>query len=68
MAFDHVGLRWQEHVVQHPDLLRPAEVEVLHGNPAKARRVLGWEPGVSLEQMVGEMIEADLARHKARMA
>ena len=67
MAFDHVGLSWQDHVVQHKDLLRPAEVDVLHGNPAKAKRVMGWQPSVALEELVGEMIEADLARHRARM-
>jgi GDPmannose 4,6-dehydratase len=64
MAFGHAGLDWQEFVRTDQDLLRPAEVEVLRGNAAKARQVLGWQPTVSLEEMVAEMVEADLARHR----
>jgi GDPmannose 4,6-dehydratase len=66
MAFSHVGLDWRDHVRQHADLMRPAEVDVLHGNAGKAREKLGWTPAVSLEAMVAEMVEADLARHRAR--
>ena len=47
-------------------LIRPAEVDVLLGDPAKARARLGWEPEVALEGLVAEMVEADLARHRAR--
>lgn len=61
-AFDHVGLNPDDHIVIDPAFMRPAEVDVLHGNADKARRVLGWEPEISLEQMIGEMVEADLAR------
>ena len=66
MAFAHAGLDWQEFVRTDQDLLRPAEVEVLRGDAAKARQVLGWQPTVSLEEMVAEMVEADLARHRGR--
>ena len=50
------------------DLIRPAEVDVLLGDSSKAQQVLGWRPETSLETMIGEMVEADLARHRARMA
>lgn len=63
IAFDHVGLSLSDHLVIDPDLFRPAEVDVLIGDAAKARRVLGWEPTVSLEEMVREMVDADLHRH-----
>jgi GDPmannose 4,6-dehydratase len=66
MAFGHVGLDWQEFVKTSADLLRPAEVEVLLGDASKARQVLGWTPSYTLEDMVAEMVEADLARHRAR--
>lgn len=61
-AFAHVGLSPDDHIVIDPAFMRPAEVDVLHGNADKAKRVLGWEPEISLEQMIGEMVEADLAR------
>jgi len=62
LAFAHVGLRAQEHVVLDPRFLRPAEVDVLHGNPTKARQTLGWVAETNLEQLVAEMVDADLAR------
>jgi len=65
LAFGHVGLDWQEFVRSDAALLRPAEVEVLHGDATKAHDRLGWTPSVSLEEMVAEMVEADLARHRA---
>ena len=68
MAFGHVGLSADEFVSQRADLIRPAEVDVLHGDAGKAREKLGWEAGTSLEDMIAEMVEADLARHRARMA
>jgi GDPmannose 4,6-dehydratase len=68
MAFAHVGLDWQAHVRQSPDLLRPAEVEVLQGDAAKARQRLGWSASVPLEALVAEMVEADLLRHRSRGA
>ena len=66
MAFECAGLEWQEFVRTDAELLRPAEVEVLRGDASKARQRLGWEPTVTLEAMVAEMVEADLARHRAR--
>ena len=50
------------YVVIDPDLFRPAEVDVLLGNPAKAKAKLGWEPEITLEQMIREMVDADLVR------
>lgn len=61
VAFRHVGIEnWQDHVVVDPALLRPAEVDLLIGNPAKAREQLGWRPEVSFEGLVKLMVEADL--------
>ena len=61
VAFRHVGIEnWQDHVVVDPALLRPAEVDLLIGNPAKAREQLGWQPEVSFEGLVKLMVEADL--------
>ena len=59
-AFGCVGLDWEEHVEVDERFLRPAEVEVLRGDPSKARRVLGWEPEVSFEEMVAMMVERDM--------
>jgi len=67
-AFAHVGLNYEDHVRQDPRFMRPAEVDVLLGDAAKARQRLGWSPEITLEQMVAEMVDADLARHRARMA
>jgi GDPmannose 4,6-dehydratase len=61
-AFGYAGLEMDDHVVVDPDLFRPAEVDVLHGNPSKARQQLGWEPTTSFEEMIHEMVEADLRR------
>ena len=66
IAFGHVGLDYEDHVVVSDSLIRPAEVDVLLGDPAKAKTRLGWEPEVALEGLVAEMVEADLARHRAR--
>lgn len=62
IAFAHVGLDYQEHVMIDPAFFRPAEVEVLLGNPGKAERVLGWTPKTSLESLIRMMVEADLKR------
>jgi GDPmannose 4,6-dehydratase len=68
IAFAHVGLDYEKHVTVNPAFLRPAEVDVLHGNPSKAKAKLGWQPEITLEQMVQEMVDADIKRHQARMA
>ena len=67
LAFAHVGLNYEDHVKVDPAFLRPAEVDVLVGNPAKAKAKLGWEATTSLEEMIAEMVEADLVRHRDRI-
>jgi GDPmannose 4,6-dehydratase len=62
VAFGHAGLSWQEHVRTDPAMLRPAEVDHLIGDASKAKRVLGWQPRVSFEQLVAMMVDADVAR------
>jgi len=62
VAFEHVGLDWQKHVGIDQRYLRPAEVDHLIGNPAKARQKLGWEPTVDFKGLVHMMVDADLAR------
>jgi GDPmannose 4,6-dehydratase len=64
IAFDHAGLDMDKHLVIDPAFFRPAEVDVLLGNPAKAKRVLGWSPETTLEQMIVEMVDADVERVK----
>lgn len=64
IAFGHVGLDPDQHVVVDPRFARPAEVDVLLGDARKAKEKLGWEPTIGLEAMVVEMVEADLARHR----
>jgi len=62
IAFDHVGLDMDKFLVIDPAFYRPAEVDVLLGDSSKARKALGWEPQVGLDQMIREMLDADLAR------
>jgi len=62
IAFDYVGLDYQDYVVIDPELYRPAEVDLLLGNPEKARQQLGWTPKTNLEQLIHMMVEADLQR------
>jgi len=68
LAFAHVDLNYEDHVRMDPRFMRPAEVDVLLGDASKARQQLGWTPEVPLPEMVAEMVDADLARHRARMA
>jgi len=65
-AFGTVGLDYRDYVVQDPRFMRPAEVDLLVADPSKAKQVLGWEPKVSFHQLIEMMVEADLARHRAR--
>lgn len=67
VAFACAGLDYRDHVRTEDRFLRPAEVDVLLGDPAKAKARLGWEPTITLEEMIAEMVEADIARHRARM-
>ena len=62
IAFSHVGLNYQDHVMIDPTLFRPAEVEVLLGNPDKARIKLAWTATTSLEQLITMMVDADMRR------
>jgi len=66
IAFAHVGLRYEDHVVVDPALFRPAEVDVLLGNPGKARNKLGWSPQTKLDELVAMMVDADMRRLSAR--
>lgn len=61
-AFSHVGLNWKDYVVQDEAFMRPAEVDELIADPSKAKRVLGWQPKVSFEELVTMMVDADLQR------
>ena len=59
-AFSHVGLHWQDHVKIDPKYFRPAEVDLLLGDPTKARTALGWKPSVSFKELVHLMVDADM--------
>jgi GDPmannose 4,6-dehydratase len=66
IAFDYVGLTMDDHLYIDPALFRPAEVDILLGDPAKALDKLGWRSEVTLEEMIMEMIDADIARLQPR--
>jgi GDPmannose 4,6-dehydratase len=63
IAFSYVGLNWEEFIKTDSAYLRPAEVEVLLGDATKAKTKLDWQPEISLEAMIQEMVDADLFRH-----
>ncbi|MCQ6274864.1 GDP-mannose 4,6-dehydratase [Bacillus sp. V3B] len=67
VAFNYVDLDWEKYVVQDPKLIRPAEVDLLLGNPQKAKEKLGWKPEVSFEELVKMMIDSDLKKVSAEM-
>jgi GDPmannose 4,6-dehydratase len=67
IAFDRVGLDYKKFVEVDPKLVRPAEVDVLLGDPSYAREKLGWKPEVSFEQLIRMMVDADLDRVKKEM-
>jgi len=64
IAFSHVGLNWRDYVVVDEKFVRPAEVDLLIGDPSKAKEKLGWEQEVSFEQLVKMMVDSDLERLK----
>ena len=66
LAFKHVGLAWEDYVVIDKELYRPAEVNILQGDYSKARKKFGWEPEVKFSGLVKMMVDADLARLKAK--
>jgi len=65
VAFSHAGLNWRDYIVTDPRFVRPAEVDLLIGDPAKAKKELGWVPEVDFESLVKMMVDADIERHKA---
>lgn len=67
ISFGHVGLDYEAYVRVDAAFLRPADVDVTMGDATRAREKLGWVPEISLEQMIGEMVESDLARWRGRM-
>ena len=60
IAFDEAGLDWEPHVELDPQFLRPAEVDLLVGDPSKAKRELGWEPKTTFEELIRLMVRSDL--------
>jgi GDPmannose 4,6-dehydratase len=62
VAFGAAGLDWEKHVVIDPAFVRPAEVDLLIGDPTKAKKKLGWTPEVTFEQLIQMMVEADIER------
>jgi len=62
LAFSHVGLDYQDYVVQDPRFYRPAEVDLLVADASKSKNILGWTPQVSFEELVCMMVDADLKR------
>ena len=66
IAFGHVGLNIDDHLFIDPNLFRPAEVDVLLGDPAKAHAKLDWRAQITLEQMITEMVDADMDRLSPR--
>jgi GDPmannose 4,6-dehydratase len=63
IAFGHAGLDWKKYVKEDPALIRPAEVDHLIGNPAKAKEKFGWTPSVDFAGLVKMMVDADVERH-----
>jgi GDPmannose 4,6-dehydratase len=68
VAFERVGLDHRDHVVIAPDLYRPAEVDHLRGDASRAERLLGWSATVGFVELVERMVDADLERHRGRLA
>ena len=66
IAFERVNVDMETHLIIDPALFRPAEIDLLLGNPTKAKIRLGWEPTLSLEDLISEMVDADLHRLKRK--
>ena len=62
IAFERAGLDWKRHVKLDKAFLRPAEVDLLIGDPSKAEKKLGWKPTVSFQEMIHMMVDADIER------
>ena len=67
IAFEHVGLRWEDHVTIDEKFMRPAEVDLLIGDASKARAALGWKPRTTFEALVTMMVDADLELLSGRL-
>jgi GDPmannose 4,6-dehydratase len=65
-AYGRVGLDWHAHVISDPGLVRPLETGQTLADASKARRILNWEPTISFEEMVGKMVDSQIARLKSR--
>ena len=64
IAFEHVGLNWEDHVVSDQKFMRPTEIKELKGDYSAAKKDLGWEPKISFEDLIKLMVDADLERFK----
>ncbi len=64
IAFEYVGLNWEDHVVSDKNLIRPTEIKELKGNYSKAKKDLGWSPKTNFEELIKIMVDADLERFK----
>lgn len=67
LAFSHVGLDWNQYVKIDPRYYRPTEVDLLIGDPSKAKKELGWEPKVSFRQLVTMMVDEDLKAERQKV-
>jgi len=67
-AFEYVDLDWEKFVVQDPRFMRPAEVDLLIGDPSRAEQALGWRPEVPFDGLVHMMVDADLRRVEAKLS
>jgi GDPmannose 4,6-dehydratase len=68
LSFSAVGLDWEQHVVIDERFLRPAEVDLLVGDPSRAEKILGWHREVDFPTLVQMMVEADVALVKSQLA
>jgi len=67
LAFDRAGLNWKDYVVVDPKFFRPAEVDLLLGDPTKAKKKLNWKPEIDFHGLINMMVDADLARIKHQL-
>ncbi len=67
LAFAHAGLDWKEYVEVDARYFRPAEVDYLCADTSKTRRILGWEPTVTFDELVRIMVEADMRDAEDRL-
>jgi GDPmannose 4,6-dehydratase len=68
VAFSHVGLDWKKYVIQDKRFFRPAEVQLLQGDPSRARRELGWKLRVDFRGLVEMMVDADVEKVRQMIA